>query len=73
MPWKKATQGEHRRRDDAGQNAMTNAEWAMVEPLIPKLGRVGRPRTTCLRRVFDAIQYMLTSGCKRRVFKIDRG
>ena len=67
MPWNKANQRKYRRRDDARQNDLTDAEWAVVEPLIPRQGRMGRPRKTDLRRVFDAIQYMLASGCQWRL------
>jgi len=35
----------------------------VILPLLPKPSRKGRPRTTDLREVFDAIQYMLASGC----------
>ena len=38
-----------------------------MAPLIPAKGRMGRPRKTDLRRVFDAIQSMLASGCQWRL------
>ena len=39
----------------------------MIEPMIPKQGRIGRPRKTDPRQIFDAIQYMLASGCQWRL------
>ena len=35
---------------------MTDEEWALIEPLAPKQGRMGRPRETDAREVFNAIQ-----------------
>ena len=64
MPWNEATQAKYRRSDDFRQNDLTDEEWRLVAPLIPAQGRMGRPRSTDPRRVFDAIQYMLSSGCQ---------
>ena len=38
-----------------------------MRSLLPEQGRMGRPRKTDLRSVFDAIQYMLASGCQWRM------
>lgn len=46
---------------------LTDAEWAMLEPLLPAAKPGGRPRTTPLRRVVDAILYLLRSGCQWRM------
>ena len=67
MPWSEATQAKYRRSDDFRQNDLTDEEWRLIAPLIPAQGRMGRPRSTDLRRVFDAIQYMLSSGCQWRL------
>ena len=45
---------------------MTDEEWALIEPLVPKQGRMGRPRETDARKVFNAIQYVLATGCQWR-------
>ena len=67
MAWTEATQANYRRPDDHRQNDVSDSEWALIAPLIPAQGRMGRPRTADLRRVFDAIQYMLASGCQWRL------
>ena len=67
MAWTKAAERKYKRRDDSRQNDVTDEEWALIEPLIPKQGRMGRPRKTDLRGVFNAIQYMLASGCQWRL------
>ena len=46
---------------------LTDAEWAVLEPLLPAAKPGGRPRTTCLRQVLEAIFYVLRSGCQWRM------
>ncbi len=67
MPWSEATQAKYRRTDDHRQNNLTDEEWLLIEPMIPKQGRMGRPRKRDPRQIFDAIQYMLASGCQWRL------
>ena len=46
---------------------LTDAELALVEPRLPASCRLGRPRTTDLRAVLDAIFYLLRTGCQWRL------
>jgi transposase len=46
---------------------MTDDEWALIAPHLPPARRLGRPRTTDLRAVVDALLYLLTSGCQWRL------
>ncbi len=39
--------------------------------MLPKQGRLGRPRETDLREVFNAIQYVLATGCQWRALPGD--
>jgi putative transposase len=41
---------------------LTDAEWAVVEPLLPKPPRRGRKPSVDLRTIMDAIRYMARSG-----------
>ena len=43
----------------------TDGEWLLAGPLPPP-SKLGRPRSTDLREVPDAIQYMLATGCRLR-------
>ena len=43
---------------------MRDEEWALIAPLMPARKRNGRPRTTVLRDVVDALLYMAASGCQ---------
>ena len=49
---------------------LTDEQWALVEPLIPVYPG-GRPRTTPLRDVLDAILYVLRTGCQWRYLPKD--
>src|SRR5215468_11049832 len=42
---------------------VTDAQWALVEPLIPVYPG-GRPRETSMRDVLDAILYLVRTGCQ---------
>lgn len=43
---------------------LSDAEWAILEPLIPPAKTGGHPRTTDMRGVCNAIYYYLTTGCQ---------
>ena len=43
----------------------------MLEPLLPRAKALGRPRTTALREVVNAILYLLRSGCPWRMLPRD--
>jgi putative transposase len=46
---------------------LTNAAWAWVAPVLPAARPGGRPRTTNLRAVLNAIFYLLRTGCQWRL------
>lgn len=41
---------------------LSDAEWVLVAPLLPAAKPGGRPRTTNLREVLNALSYWLRSG-----------
>jgi transposase len=43
---------------------LSNAEWALIEPLIRPAKRGGRPGTVNVREVLNAIFYVLSTGCQ---------
>ena len=49
---------------------LTDEQWALVKPLIPAYPG-GRPRTTEMRDVVDAIFYVLRTGCQWRFLPKD--
>jgi transposase len=45
---------------------MSDAEWALVAPMIPPARRGGRRRSIDEREVLNAIFYVLATGCQWR-------
>jgi transposase len=43
---------------------LTDAEWVLVEPMIPPAKRGGRRREVNVREVLNAIFYVLSTGCQ---------
>lgn len=43
-----------------------DGEWALIEPFMPGMKATGRPRTTALRAVVDALLYIAWTGCQWR-------
>ena len=64
MAWSELTRRQHARTGDRYASDLTDAEWAIIEPLMPSHKSTGRPRETDLRSVFDAILYISTTGCR---------
>jgi len=67
MAWTELTRRQHARAGKRYASDLTDAEWALIAPLMPPVKTTGRPRTTYLRDVFDAILYMATTGCQWRM------
>ena len=71
MAWTELTRRQHAREGDRYASDLTDAEWALLTPLMPPPKQTGRPRTTCLRDVFNAILYVATTGCQWRMLPND--
>src|SRR6056297_322412 len=67
MAWTAATRSDHVRASGSYASDVTDRERASIAPLLPEPRPGGRPRTTCLRRVADAIFHLLQAGCQRRM------
>ena len=66
MAWTETTRVHYRRDGLRYASDMTDAEWALLRRLLPSPSRLGRPRTTDLRRVVEAVLYILSTGCQWR-------
>jgi len=71
MPWTKITRQHYRRDGLRFASGPTDAEWAVLQPLMPGPAGLGRPRTTDLRAVVDAILYILATDCRWRALGAD--
>ena len=45
------------------ESDLSDAEWALLRPLLPPAVAAGAPRTTDLREVINGILYRLPNGC----------
>ena len=71
MSWTEITR-EHYRRDELRYASdLTDEEWNVLSPLMPKRKRVGRPREVDLREVVNAILFILATGCQWRAIPKD--
>src|SRR6476659_803269 len=50
---------------------VTDAQWALLEPLIPPAWPGGRPRTVNIREVLNALFYRNRNGCGWRALPHD--
>jgi transposase len=66
MPWTEITRAHYLREGLHYASDMTDAEWRLLKPLLPRPRRLGRPRKTDLRRVVEATLYILSTGCQWR-------
>lgn len=60
---------EYRKRHDWRQlrhpSDLTDAEWSLIEPLIPPAKRGGRKREVNVREVVNGVMYVLSTACGR--------
>ena len=71
MPWNETTRKQYSRETGRYESDLTDAEWALLVPLLPPPSRRGRPRHVDLREVVNAIFYMLWTGCSWRALPKD--
>jgi transposase len=66
---------EHRRAADRSSlrypSDLTEAEWALVAPMIPPARRGGRRRSVNVREVLNGIFYVLWTGCQWKALPKD--
>jgi len=71
MAWTETTRPKYRRDQLRYASDTTDEEWAIIEPHLATQYRRGRPRTTDLRAVVNAIFYIAQSGCQWRMLPKD--
>jgi transposase len=69
--WTPATRRQHSRDDLRYETDLTDAEWALIERLMPKPRQRGRPRAWPLREIVNAIFYVLRGGIAWRLIPKD--
>ncbi len=66
MVWTEITRRQYSRDGMRYESDATDAEWFVIEPLLPLASALGRPRATDMRTVLNAILYIASTGCQWR-------
>jgi putative transposase len=71
MSWTEITRKQHQRDELRYASDMRDAEWKLIEPLMPLACRRGRPREVTQRVIVNAILYIAGTGCQWRALPKD--
>jgi len=71
MAWTVTARRHYVRRNSRYVTDLTDAEWSVIEPLMPSPRYLGRPRKTDLREVVNALLYIASSGGAWRLLPTD--
>ena len=69
--WTPATRRQHSRAGLRYETDLTDAEWAVIAPLMPEPALCGRPATWTTREILNAIFYVLRGGIAWRLIPKD--
>ena len=61
--WTKEHRERYQRKELRYPSDLTDAEWALIEPMIPPAKRGGRRRSVDIREVVQGLLYVLETGC----------
>jgi transposase len=64
MAWTETTRRKHGRRSLGYASDCADQEWLIVESLLTRRSKVGRPLEHPLRDLWNAIQYIAARGCQ---------
>jgi putative transposase len=64
--WTKEARIRHTPREERYPSDVTDAEWAIIAPMVPRPRQGGRHRETDMRDVMNAVRYVLRTGCQWR-------
>jgi hypothetical protein len=64
VKWTEEHRRIYRQQRDGYPSDQGDADWARLEPLIPRASPGGRPGKTDMRAAMNAILYLLRAGCR---------
>src|SRR5436305_440380 len=67
LMWTATTRAQHMRDGLRFASDLTDAEWAVLEPLLPAPAGIGRPAEWPMREIVNAIFYVLRGGIAWRM------
>jgi Putative transposase of IS4/5 family (DUF4096) len=65
--WTPTTRQQHSRTVTRYQTDLTDAEWRVIAPHLPKPCATGRPREWPMREIVNGIFYVTRAGCPWRL------
>ena len=69
--WTPTTRQQHNRPVTRYQTDLTDAEWRVIAPHLPKPCATGRPREWPMREIINGIFYVMRAGCPWRLLPND--
>jgi transposase len=69
--WTPASRQQHSRIVTRYQTDLTDAEWRVIAPYLPKPCATGRPRAWPMREIINGIFYVMRAGCPWRLVPSD--
>jgi transposase len=69
--WTPTTRQKHSRTVTRYQTDLTDSEWRVIAPHLPKPCAAGRPREWPMREIVNGIFYVMRSGCPWRLVPSD--
>jgi transposase len=69
--WTPTTRRQHSRTVTRYQTDLTDAEWRVIAPHLPKPYATGRPREWPMREIVNGIFYVMRAGCAWRLLPND--
>ena len=69
--WTTENRPQYERKGLRYPSDLTDAEWDLVKPLIPRAKRGGRKRAVVVRDVLNGILYVLSTACQWRALPKD--
>ena len=69
--WTPTTRQQHSRTVTRYQTDLTDAEWLVIAPYLPKPCATGRPCEWPMREIINGIFYVMRAGCPWRLLPTD--
>jgi putative transposase len=69
--WTPTTRKQHSRKTLRYQSDLTNMEWQVIEPHLPRPSATGRPWRWPMREIVNGIFYVMRAGCAWRLLPTD--
>jgi transposase len=69
--WTATTRRQHSRDHLRYESDLSDAEWEIIAPYMPRPAQTGRPRRWPMREIMSAIFYVLRAGCAWRLLPKD--